>query len=98
VKLVVQPEAEADIVDASIWYDRQSKIVRENFLSTLYATLNVIERHPLQYQTFFGQVRRVMVRGFPYALLYLVSDDVVNVLACFHTSRDPKRWQDRIPQ
>jgi len=96
VTLILQPEAEADIVDASIWYDKQAKAIRENFLSSLYLTLDVIERHPLQYQKCFRQVRRVILRGFPYALLYIANDDVVNVLACFHTSRDPKRWQDRI--
>jgi plasmid stabilization system protein ParE len=96
VKLVVQPAAEADIVDAAVWYDTQARVIREKFLSSLYATLDVIERHPRQYQTFHGQVRRVIVRGFPYVLLYIAGDDAVNVLACFHTSRDPKRWQDRI--
>ena len=96
MKLVVQPEAEADIVNAAVWYDEQAKAIRQKFLQTVEATFSAIERHPMQYQTIFGQVRRVMLREFPYALLYIVSEQEVNVLACFHCSRDPKRWQSRL--
>lgn len=96
MKLVVQPEAEADIVSAAVWYDRRSKLVRQKFLQTLEATLAAIEQNPNSYQRIRGEVRRVMLRGFPYALLYVASGQDVNVLACFHCSRSPRRWQDRL--
>jgi hypothetical protein len=35
------------------------------------------------------------LRRFPYSLLFLVEDDVLIVIACFHASRDPSRWQKR---
>jgi toxin ParE1/3/4 len=96
VKLVVQPEAEAEIVNAAIWYEQQSRAIRQKFLQTVEATLAVIEQHPNRYQKILGQVRRVMLRGFPYAFLYTVSEHEVNVFACFHCSRNPKRWQSRL--
>ena len=96
MKLVVQPEAEADIVDAAVWYDQQARPIRQRFLQTVELVLGTIEQHPHRYQKVFGQVRRVMVRGFPYALLYVVSEQEVNVIACMHTSRDPRRWQGRV--
>jgi hypothetical protein len=36
------------------------------------------------------------VRGFPYGLFFRFEPDVVIVLACFHASRDPQQWQQRI--
>jgi plasmid stabilization system protein ParE len=96
VKLVVQPEAEADIVNAADWYDDQSRSIRQKFLDHVENALHVIEQHPHRYQKIFRQVRRVMVREFPYALLYIASDSEVNVIACSHCSRDPKRWQKRL--
>jgi plasmid stabilization system protein ParE len=95
VTLIVTLAADGDILEAATWYDRQARTVRENFLNAVYATLDVIEQRPLQYQTIRGRVRRVMIRGFPYALLYIIDDETVRVVACFHTSRDPKRWQNR---
>jgi plasmid stabilization system protein ParE len=96
VNLVVQPEAETDIVDAAVWYGDRSPAVCRRFLQTLEAALATIELHPLHYQTVYGQVRRMVLRGFPYALLYVASKDEVNVIACVHGRRDPKRWRGRV--
>ena len=96
VKLVVQPEAETDIVDAAAWYDDRSPAVCRRFLQTLDAALAIIELHPLHYQAIYGQVRRTVLRGFPYALLYVASEDEVNVIACVHGRRNPTRWHRRV--
>ena len=33
--------------------------------------------------------------GYPYAVYFQVSADRINVVAVFHTSRDPSAWQSR---
>jgi len=40
-------------------------------------------------------VRRARVKLFPYALFYVVDGDELLVIACFHSRRDPRRWQSR---
>lgn len=40
--------------------------------------------------------RRRVVRRFPYVVIYLVEPEHIEVLAVFHTSRDPKQWQGRL--
>lgn len=59
--------------------------------------LSRIERHlnanPLLYQQVVTDVRRVVLRRFPYGLFYVVDGDTVSVLACLHLHRDPERWQ-----
>ena len=32
---------------------------------------------------------------FPYALLYIIDEEAIVVIGCFHTARDPSAWQDR---
>jgi len=49
VKLVVQPEAEADIVDAALWYEGRAKLIRQQFLQTIEATLAAIGQYALLY-------------------------------------------------
>jgi plasmid stabilization system protein ParE len=34
-------------------------------------------------------------RRFPYALFFRIVDGTVHVVACFHSSRDPRQWQRR---
>ena len=59
--------------------------------------LGRIERHlvinPALYQRVVGDVRRAVLRRFPYGLFYVVDGDTVSILACLHLHRDPARWQ-----
>jgi plasmid stabilization system protein ParE len=93
--LTIEPEAEAEIAEASAWYDERSKAVRESFIRAIDRALSLIQQQPEQFQVVSGQIRRVMIGGFPYALFYRAFDREVNVVACFHCRRDPKQWQGR---
>jgi plasmid stabilization system protein ParE len=94
--LTIEPEAEAEIVDAAAWYDEQGTAdLRARFLREVAAALDVIRDHPYRYQIIDGRVRRIRVAGFPYALIYWVSEHEVNVVACFHGHRDPSQWKAR---
>ena len=93
--LIVEPEAEAEILEAAVWYDERNETLRTNFLRAVERTLERIQQNPLQYQIIFGQVRRAMLGRFPYGLMYVVSEKEIIVAACSHCRRDPKRWQDR---
>ncbi len=51
--------------------------------------------NPRQFPIVFKNVRRALLRRFPYLLFFVFEDDVLIVIACFHASRDPSRWQKR---
>jgi plasmid stabilization system protein ParE len=95
-RLIVEPEAEAELIEAADWYDARSKIVRASFLSAVDAALRRIQDNPYQYQIIFGRARRAMLQGFPYALIYVAAKNEVIVAACVHCSRHPRRWRKRI--
>jgi hypothetical protein len=94
-ELVVEPEAEAEIDQASRWYDMQSSGLGPDFLRAVGASLAVIQRNPFQYQVVHGEVRRAQLRRFPHSLIYTVTDREIVVAACIHGRRGPKRWRDR---
>jgi toxin ParE1/3/4 len=48
-----------------------------------------------QFPTVFRNVRRALLRRFPYSLFFVVEDETLIVIACFHASRDPAHWQKR---
>lgn len=54
-----------------------------------------IARSPLACARVRGEARRKLVRRFPYALIYLAEDEHIEIIAVFHTSRDPAVWQGR---
>lgn len=50
-----------------------------------------------QFPVVHKNVRRALVRQFPYALMFVVEEDeLLTLIACFHGSRDPDDWQRRM--
>jgi len=41
-------------------------------------------------------VGRAQAKKFPYALFFLIEPDTFLVVACFHSSRDPRHWQKQV--
>ena len=51
---------------------------------------------PRQFPVIYKNVRRALLRRFPYALMFVIeADGTLTVIACFHGSRDPEHWQKR---
>jgi plasmid stabilization system protein ParE len=40
--------------------------------------------------------RRALLRRFPYAVYYSVTEGTVEVQAVLHTRRNPRRWKSRV--
>ena len=94
--LIIGPEAERDVEAAFAWYEGERKGLGTSFTQELRATYARILDRPLGYQVVRSDVRRAMMRRFPYAVFYVVEDDVILVTAVLHTSRNPAAWQRRI--
>jgi plasmid stabilization system protein ParE len=92
----IQPEAEAEIQEAYRWYEDRAEGLGQEFLEAVHNCLANISRHPLAYAAVRGVVRRAVLHRFPYGIFYALENDVIAVLACFHSSRDPREWQRRI--
>jgi plasmid stabilization system protein ParE len=57
--------------------------------------LDGIQRNPELRAVIYRNVRRSLLRRFPYAVYYRIEPDRVAVVAIHHTKRDPRRWQSR---
>ncbi|MGE0314045.1 MAG: type II toxin-antitoxin system RelE/ParE family toxin [Lautropia sp.] len=51
---------------------------------------------PLRFPVVSNDVRRTVLRRFPYCIYYRLRSRQIVVLAVFHARRDPKAWQRRI--
>lgn len=97
-KLIFTQEADNDIVDAYLWYQRQRAGLGEEFLSSVEARLASILRNPDQFDPLHESFRRALVRRFPYAIIFETSDEQITVYAVMHCSRDETRWRRRLPR
>ena len=94
--LILRPAAEEDVEAAYLWYEEQSPGLGAEFLRSVEAALASVERNPEAYQQVYKQARRALLRRFPYALFYVVSPELIEVIGCIHTRRHPRRWRSRL--
>jgi plasmid stabilization system protein ParE len=65
------------------------------FRAELALAAQRIAGNPLRFPVILHDVRRALLRRFPYSLLFRVETEAVTVIACFHASRDLQEWQCR---
>lgn len=95
-RLIIRPEAEAEMTDAFDWYEDRVPGLGSEFLLCVDAVFCAIQRTPHQYPHVHKKARRALSRRFPYEIIFVEDDERVVVLSVFHAKRNPKRWMERI--
>ena len=81
-----------DLAGAYGWYELQRPGLGGEFLASVDASFDIIEKFPQMFATAHGEVRRALVSRFPFTVFYRVEPARIVVLAVLHTARDPKFW------
>jgi len=89
------PEAKDEFDAAADWYEDQRSGLGIDFVAKVREVLDRIAANPRLHGTVYRNVRKAIVRRFPYVVLYREEIDEVIVIAVFHSSRDPSHWQRR---
>jgi plasmid stabilization system protein ParE len=87
--------ARAEVREAHDWYEARAVGLGGRFVAELDAIVAQIVANPMLFPVVFEDLRRARLRRFPYGLFFRLADDAIYVVACFHGSRDPQRWQAR---
>jgi toxin ParE1/3/4 len=94
-------EAQAELRAAIDWYAEQRIELGEYFWREVDRALALIAKSPNAGTTVPGvspelPVRRVFVRKFPYAIVYLIYKNDIRVIAVTHLRRRPRYWLSRV--
>jgi len=89
------PEADAELAEARQWYARQHENLDIEFMQRIDDALSRIARSPNLYPIVYRTLRRAIVRRFPFAIFYEVIANEIQVIAVFHSRRDPERSKSR---
>jgi len=65
------------------------------FAERVQAVLDRISATPEMHAKVYREVRKALVRQFPYSVYYRLRVDRVVVLAVFHNKRNPNIWKSR---
>jgi plasmid stabilization system protein ParE len=94
--IVLRDEATAEFDEAFDWYDARQIGLGSEFVAEVQKVFDRIAANPYVYRNVFADIHKGVVRRFPYCVFYRPHADWVEVIAVFHTSRDPSIWQSRV--
>jgi plasmid stabilization system protein ParE len=94
--LVVSTLAECDLTEAAAWYDHIRHGLGHDLVLCVEHTVDRILDHPEAFSTVLPDVRRALVRRFPYGIFFRVRQNRIEVEAIFHLRADPADVWDRL--
>jgi hypothetical protein len=97
-KLIVLPEAEAELAAAAEWYESRRAGLGVELMATVDAALADIQASPERSALWRKDrpYRRHLLRRFPFAVFHTASVADVVVVAFAHAKRRPGYWLDRV--
>jgi len=93
--LSVAREAEVEALEAAKWYENRSQGLGRAFLDLVEQTLEDVATRPRQFPRVYGDIRRALLKRFPFGVFFRLGGDRIRVLAVMHLSRNPQRWRRR---
>lgn len=95
------PEVPGELSETVIWYEARRPGLGGDFLDEVEATLPLIGSRPRSFPRLEDvdeslEIRRAMLSRFPYAVVFLVREVEVRVLAVAHAKRRPGYWLSRV--
>ena len=95
-KTKFHPSAQSELNDALQHYETQVPGLGAEFLAEVRGSVSLISEFPEAGSLIWSTRRRVLVKHFPYALVYrILQDGTIRILAVMHLRRRPTYWRSR---
>lgn len=89
------PEAAAEFEEAFDYYENCQTGLGKQLTQEVEAAIQLVQDYPLAWAIVDSSVRRVLIRRFPFGLLYSVNQAEIYILAVMHLNREPNCWKNR---
>ena len=93
--VVTRPAAAVEIETAYRWYEKEREGLGSEFLEAVDKMVKAIAENPEQFPSVRKDIRRAVLRRFPYSIINPILSGHVVVIACFHGKRNPRLWRSR---
>ncbi len=98
MKVVFHEEALDEMLGSASYYEERVEGLGWDFLKTVEQTTERILASPEAGPIARGTVRKRLVAGFPFTLLYSIEPRQIFIVAVAHQSRRPGYWLKRVRQ
>ena len=98
LEIEIHEDAENEFKAAATFYEEREPGLGLSFLQRLRQAFDAIVDQPHAGTIVVNDIRRRLLRQFPYSVVYRVEDQRIFVLAVAHWSRRPGYWKKREKQ
>lgn len=95
MRVVFAQEAQLEFEEAERYYRLQLPGLEHQLREEVRGALQRLRTWPLAFPVERGDIRRVLLRRFPYKLMYSIETDHLYILAVAHQHRKPSYWYGR---
>lgn len=88
-------EAMEEYAASYVWYYERGQHLAEAFEHEIERALRLIVDAPERWPIYKEKYRKILVRRFPYSLVYTNTDTQIVIIAVAHGSRKPGYWKKR---
>jgi toxin ParE1/3/4 len=88
--------ARQELRDAIAYFDSVNSRLGDDFREEVARLISLLLRFPKAWPELSLSTRRCRTKRFPYALIYRIQEDVIEIIAVMHLSREPNYWVDRL--
>jgi plasmid stabilization system protein ParE len=88
--------AETEFADAAAFYEAERVGLGNEFFETIQDAVERLQELPEMGNPVDSKYRSVVVRRFPFRIVYRISDGEIVIVAVAHQSRRPEYWRDRV--
>ena len=94
-ELLIHPLAEAELEAAALFYETRLAGLGASFLTEVSRCFDHVRNSPESGLRCHGRFRRLLVRRFPYSVIYETLPHAVLIVAVAHQRRKPGYWRQR---
>ncbi len=92
----IRGSAREDLLEAFQWYESQRDGLGSDFELCVEEGIGRISTYPEASAAVYKNIRRYLVRRFPYGIFYIIENNIVVVIAVVHLKRDTAIWKSRV--
>jgi hypothetical protein len=90
------PEADQEMTEAALYYQSQAIGLGMDYLFEVEHAVHSIETSPYTWPILQGDLRRRLIRRFPYGVLYKIESEEIIIVAIAHLRKKPGYWKKRV--
>lgn len=96
MKIEILGIAESELDESIQYYEIQQKGLGKRFYSDFKNTLVRIQKFPKANQIIISDIRRCLLKTFPYSIVYEIINNTIVIISISHQHRKPYYWKDRV--